>query len=131
MVNIFNKGNTNIYKEINDIQLQKPYNILYKNTIRGINILGRGIKRNGLKIAIILLILFIIIGVIYAYPIPIDGSYQDDATPGQRIASLFIIAALTSVITMTLTIFDSENERKHKKRNKKIRRGKESKSIEY
>lgn len=106
---------TQLYKKINDIQSQNPLKILYKNTTKGFNILCRGIKRNGLKLAIILLILFIIIGIIYAYPIPIDGSYQDNATPGQRIASLFIIAALTSVITMTLTIFDSENERNQEK----------------
>jgi hypothetical protein len=116
MNNIINKE---IYNEINNIQSQKPNIIFKKNIKKGFNLLTRGIKRNGLKIAIILLILFIIIGFIYTYPTPIDGSYQDNATPGQRIASLFIIAALTSVITMTLTIFDSESER-HQEKDKEI-----------
>ena len=114
-----NNINKEIYNEINNIQSQKPNIIFWKNTKKGFNLLTRGIKRNGLKIAIILLILFIIIGFIYAYPTPIDGSYQDNATPGQRIASLFIIAALTSVITITLTIFDSESER-HLEKDKEI-----------
>lgn len=114
-----NNINKEIYNEINNIQSQKPNIIFWKNTKKGFNLLTRGIKRNGFKIAIILLILFIIIGFIYAYPTPIDGSYQDNATPGQRIASLFIIAALTSVITMTLTIFDSESER-HQEKDKEI-----------
>lgn len=120
-----------IHKEINEIQNTSRIHALYKNTIRGCKLFLRAIKRNGLKIAIILLILFIIIILIYEYETPIDGSYQENEsedcsyqeneskncpppkkiTFGQRFSSLFVIIGLTSIITMTLTIFDSENER--------------------
>lgn len=119
------------HKEINKIQNTSRIHALWKNTKRGWKLFLRAIKRNGLKIAIILLILFIIIILIYEYETPIDGSYQENEsedcsyqeneskncpppkkiTFGQRFSSLFVIIGLTSIITMTLTIFDSENER--------------------
>lgn len=92
-------------------KLKNNYNTktINRKIMKTWNITKRAINNNLGKFILFAILFSIVIILITAFQIPIDGSYIENSNPGERILSFLNIIILSIIVTGLVSIFNIEN----------------------